>query len=39
MADLKEQCFCINVASNWGENATKTSEMLEVAFWREDTSF
>ena len=39
MAGLKEQCVCISVATNWGENDTRSSEMLEVAFWREDTSF
>jgi hypothetical protein len=39
MAHLKELCVCIIVASNWGGNATKTSEMFEVFFWREDTSF
>ena len=37
MADSKEQCVCFKCCFQLGENATKTFEMLEVAFRREDT--
>jgi hypothetical protein len=32
MPDLKQQQICIKFCSNWRKNATKTSEILKVAF-------